>query len=83
MKKSEIKISDIAADVAANLSQEEKDYIFEHTKSAEDMINFHFSLGMQVRNTYNLWHRNDRPKDKCADDLSGEILEDVWKILNK
>jgi len=57
----------------------------------KDLIMYHFSLGMWVRNEFGLWQGNEELLKSCAtkepfihpDDASSIIIEELWKKLNK
>ena len=57
----------------------------------KDLIMYHFSLGMWVRNEFGLWQGNDELLKSCAkkdplihpDDVSSIIIEELWNKLNK
>ena len=62
----------------------------------DDMIQFHFNLGMTIRNWFGLWQGNDELIEDCAkagmhadigeerhpDTCSGVIMERVWEKLH-
>ena len=63
----------------------------EHIKSMtneEGMIEYHFSLGLSIRNYWGLWHGSrlaqyfDRMGVHHPDDMSGIILETLWCKLH-
>jgi hypothetical protein len=55
----------------------------------DDMIEYHFGLGMWMRNNWGLWGESPLAKwfnnkgIKHADDMSGIILDSFWRHLNK
>ena len=55
----------------------------------EDMNQYHFGLGMWMRNTWGLWGGSRLAKwfnaqgIKHPDDMSGIILDSFWRYLNK
>ena len=52
----------------------------------EDLIQFHNSWGMGIRNGYNLWHDKALLKELGAehpDDASMIIIKAVWKALQE
>ena len=54
--------------------------------SEEDLIQFHNSWGMGIRNGYNLWHDKALVKELGAehpDDASMIIIKAVWKTLRE
>ncbi|MEL0604640.1 MULTISPECIES: DUF6794 domain-containing protein [Pseudoalteromonas] len=58
----------------------------------EDLIMFHMSWGMGIRNSYGLWSENSPIRKSCAksigeqdmhpDNASGIIMDGVWEIIN-
>jgi len=58
----------------------------------EDLIKFHFSWGMGIRNAYGLWQENSSIRKSCAkemdqidmhpDDASMVLMEKVWDLVN-
>ncbi len=58
----------------------------------EDLIMFHMSWGMGIRNSYGLWSENSPIRKSCAksvgaqdmhpDSASGVIMEGVWHVVN-
>lgn len=58
----------------------------------EDLVQFHFSWGMGIRNSYGLWSEQSPIRLSCAervgekdihpDNASGIIMEEVWKLVN-
>ncbi|WP_151172736.1 DUF6794 domain-containing protein [Pseudoalteromonas ruthenica] len=58
----------------------------------EDLVMFHFSWGMGIRNGYGLWAEQSPIRLSCAeqvgeedihpDNASGIIMEGVWKLVN-
>ena len=56
----------------------------------EDLIQFHHTLGMHIRNKFRLWVVNialtkdmGLEKDTHADEVSQKIIEALWKRLQK
>ena len=55
----------------------------------DDLINFHFGLGMFIRNEFGLWAGNKKLLNSCGsetmhpDDASTVITKAVWKKLNE
>jgi hypothetical protein len=55
----------------------------------QDLIKYHFNLGMSIRNNYNLWQLQVMKKVKVdgqtheirihPDDVSHEIIVNIWK----
>lgn len=54
-------------------------------KTKDDLINFHFSLGMSIRNSYGLWGGNHAllhsTGESHPDQASGVIIDALWKKL--
>lgn len=58
----------------------------------EDLIKFHMSWGMGIRNSYGLWSKNSPIRKSCAesigeqdmhpDSASEVIIEGVWKVVH-
>lgn len=58
----------------------------------EDLVMFHLSWGMGIRNSYGLWSESSPIRKSCAqsigeqdmhpDNASGIIMEGVWEIVN-
>lgn len=58
----------------------------------EDLVQFHFSWGMGIRNSYGLWDEESLIRRSCAeavglkdihpDNASGIIMEGVWELIN-
>ena len=75
-KKKQMSIDEIVNDVLANIDEKSKDII---AQAEPDMFGsytsqFHFSLGIHIRNKYNLWDYGN------ADDISAYIIN---KVVNK
>ena len=68
----------ISKRVAAELSQEDREYILAHP----DPIDHHFGLGLYIRNSYIHGKKLGFPV-LFADDLSGKIVERVIDLLQK
>jgi len=68
------------------LGDEDKAFI-DKAESPNRMIAFHHNLGRHLRNKWGLWH-GSQLKDPLAsrygtdeaDELSGNLLEDYWRI---
>ncbi|MDR3177029.1 MAG: hypothetical protein LBU06_10935 [Desulfovibrio sp.] len=73
------------ADIITSLSPENKEVI--RGTKREDLIMFHFSWGMWIRNYYGLWRGNaELIKSACGgnchpDDASMVIIEKAWETL--
>ncbi len=54
-------------------------------KTRDEMIDYHFSSGMQIRSVFGLWGRNPELLRSCGklhpDDASGVILKALWDRL--
>ncbi|WP_215399508.1 DUF6794 domain-containing protein [Rheinheimera oceanensis] len=58
----------------------------------EDLVMFHMSWGMGIRNGYGLWSENSPIRKSCAesigeedmhpDSASGVIMEGVWEVVH-
>jgi hypothetical protein len=75
----------------SDLPLDTKHQIF--NSSEEGLINFHFGLGMAIRNDYGLWKEDSKLLDDCkkisgnpsiqVDDASGRIIKALWKRLQE
>ena len=70
------------------LSTQDKDQIKNSRK--DNLINYHFSLGMYIRNHFGLWAGNEMLSESFEidenthpDDISGIILDQYWEYLNR
>ena len=66
---------DIALDCISNVSGEDLSYISKHPQVTE----YHFGYGMWIRNKY--IHCSKRDDFMMADDISGEVLRDIFAIV--
>ena len=73
-------------DIVARVSEQEKE-VLRHTKR-EDLILYHHSWGMVIRNEYGLWGGNKALLlSACGgrmchpDDASMKIIEKVWEMV--
>ena len=66
---------DIALDCISNMSGEDLSYISKHPQVTE----YHFGYGMWIRNKY--IHCSKRDDFMMADDISGEVLRDIFAIV--
>ena len=66
---------DIALDCISNMSGEDLSYISKHPQVTE----YHFGYGMWIRNNY--IHCSKRDDFMMADDISGEVLRDIFAIV--
>ena len=76
---------DIITDFVENQLKDVNRSLFtEITK--KEVIRLHTSIGMWIRNNYGLWHEQNpltrMEGNNHPDDVSFEILEAVWDILN-
>jgi len=52
------------------------------TMAKDDLVFMHFDLGVQIRNAFGLNGGNTGLLgDRCADDVSMEIIEKLWEKL--
>jgi len=52
------------------------------TMAKDDLVFMHFDLGVQIRNAFGLNDNNVALLgDRCADDVSMEIIEALWALL--
>lgn len=84
-----MKIKNIIQSAIDNLSTEEVVEIFK-CEDKEDLIEFHHSIGQNIRNDLNLWHddliKNEFNKQlgiDHPDDISMYIMEEIWEDLNR
>ncbi|WP_370979490.1 DUF6794 domain-containing protein [Agaribacterium sp. ZY112] len=80
-----------AIQTIANELDEDSVKTLKETKR-EDLVMFHFSWGMGIRNSYGLWSENSAIRLSCAeqigekdihpDNASGIIMEGVWELVN-
>ena len=64
------------------LTDDDKEQIIASTK--DDLVCFHFSLGKSIRNSFGLNSGNAKLLgNRCADDVSMEIIEKVWMKLKQ
>lgn len=51
----------------------------------DELISLHFTAGMQIRNNFGLWEKNDAllkdTGEEHPDDASGVILKALWEVL--
>lgn len=82
-------IEKIASDVFDHLTPEEFVTI-RGVEAADDMIQFHHTAGMNIRNEYSLWKHKWTPvivngvdmADDHPDAISAKILELVWEKVH-
>lgn len=71
-------VEDVATDVINTLNDNEKSYMKEHT----DPIEYHFTLGMDIRNNY--IHSNEKYCFMMPDDVSDDIIKCIiGKLLER
>ena len=55
------------------------------TQAEGDMIEYHFSLGMWIRNNFGLWGEDSKPRKVLGpahpDDASGVLINKYWHSL--
>ena len=80
-----VTLADAVKRVVDKLSDADKKAIAKMKK--DDLIMLHMSLGMAIRNDFDLWQGNDSLIKECQlmdpDDISGEIIDAVWAKLKK
>lgn len=73
-----------AIDILKSVLTEEQKEELAKTKK-KDLINYHFTLGMWIRNNFGLWQKNSPLRDDLEvdhpDDASMEMIERLWKEL--
>ena len=82
-----ITLEEILNKICSEMHQTNKNYIKQVKE--EDLIQFHSTLGRQIRNRFLLWDTDfdllidmGLPLDTCADGVSQKIIEALWKKLN-
>jgi hypothetical protein len=82
-------VDEAARRIVAALDNESKARL--RALSDDQLIQYHFSLGMGIRNSYGLWRGNDKLLESCGhgdgakvdpDACSGIIIEAVWRLLH-
>ena len=77
-------IEDAVATLVSLMDDDDLKAIKAHPNS-DAMIQYHHTLGRQVRNSFGLWQGNQALLDACGeshpDDASGKILEALWEHL--
>ena len=74
-------------DIISNMSKKEIKRIRNSKK--EDLIQYHFGWGTEIRNYYGLWYNQKLREDACGKDCHPDsasmiIIEKVWeKLQNK
>ena len=77
-------LPEIVEDILKDMSEADKTTVMNTTE--DDLIQFHNSWGMGIRNGYNLWHDKALVKELGAehpDDASMIIIKAVWKALQE
>jgi len=63
----------------------EKDKRFVRETKREKLVQFHFGLGLYIRNAFGLWQGNSDLLESCGcrhpDDCSMEIVTRIWEKL--
>ena len=78
------KLTEIVEDILNQISEADKATVMDTAE--DDLIEFHNSWGMEIRNRYNLWHDKALVKELGAehpDDASMIIIKAVWKALQE
>lgn len=80
-----------AEEIASELDKDSVEKL--KTVKREDLIQFHFSWGMGIRNSFGLWAENSPIRKSCAKENGDEdmhpdgsstiIMQKVWDIINK
>lgn len=80
---------EIIRDMLDNMSEESYNLV-RSLKEPSDMVQFHFTTGMSIRNRHGMWEQENPWTDarfansvRHPDNLSGLILEAVWYCLNR
>jgi hypothetical protein len=72
--------------IERNLNQEDRDWIL-HNPRETVRANLHMSLGLHIRNEFELWRRNWILRASCGrlhpDDCSGVILDALWQSIRR
>ena len=77
-------VTKVIKDILKDMSEADKATVV--NTAEEDLIQFHNSWGMGIRNRYNLWHDKALVKALGAehpDDASMIIIKAVWKALRE
>jgi hypothetical protein len=76
-KKKQMSVDEIVNDVLNNINDETKDVLANAEPSifGDYASQFHFGLGTQIRNKYNLWEYGN------ADDISAMVINKLVKRL--
>ena len=77
---------DKAIDILLVVLTEDQKSQIKNTKKG-DLIKYHLSLGMWIRNNFGLWHNNIRLLNELGgghpDDASFVLIKKLWKELNE
>lgn len=76
-KKKQLTINEIILDIFNNIDDETRKILYnaKPNKYGNYSSEFHFTLGRQIRNKYNLWSYGN------ADDISSTIINDLIKKI--
>jgi len=80
-------VDNLVNDLLTRLSEDDKKRIKETPK--EDLRDFHFNIGVDIRNTYGLWGTNKKLVKQTVgifghpDDVSSIIIEKLWERLQR
>jgi len=84
-------ITEAVNKLLSDLSIEDKRQI--KNSREEGLINFHFGLGMGIRNEFGLWEKDSKLYENCkessgnpnldVDTASGMIIKALWERLQK
>ena len=76
-------VDDAVTKILAGMTESDKAAV--RAKKKDQLIDYHFTWGMGIRNSFGLWGDNRSLLADChayqADDASMVIIEAVWKIL--
>lgn len=79
-------VDDAARWIVAQLEDKSKELV--RTTAKDQLIKFHFDLGLSIRNGLGLWRGNDRLLESCRrgtttdpEECSMVIIEAVWTLL--
>jgi len=81
-----LSIESIAHDVYSKLEQHDVIELLKITDRRQ-LIRYHFTTGMYIRNHYNLWHHpeaaEDPDSDNHPDQMSQRVIERVWELVHE
>lgn len=76
---------EIADQMFPGLNEESRRFLAVHEDKAR-LVKFHMSVGMSIRNTFNLWHPlnpytdiNDPLAENFPDQVSQRVIERLWQ----